>query len=237
LFQLDACVLGFEHVKALCAEDEELRELFAECSKHPKGDFLIQEGFLFNGIWLCVPRCSTRELLIREVHGGSLAGHYGENKTLIMLREHYYWLGMEKDVQDILKRCGTYQVAKSHSLHHGLYTSLPIPTTPCVDVSMNFILRLPKTQRNKDSIFVVVDRFSKLSHFIPCNKTNHATYISELYFREVARLHGISRSIVFDRDTKFLSRFWITLWRKLGTKLMYSTTCHPQTDGQTEVTN
>ena len=90
MFQLDACVLSFEHLKALYAKDEDFGELFTECSKHPKGDFLIQEGFLFKGTRLCVPRCSTRELLIREVHGGSLAGDYGENKTLIMQTEHYY---------------------------------------------------------------------------------------------------------------------------------------------------
>jgi len=138
---------------------------------------------------------------------------------------------MERDVQDILKRYGTCQVAKSHSLPHDLYTLLPIPTTPWVDISMDFILGLPKTQRNKDSVLVVVDRFPKMSHFIPCNKTNYATHITKLYFREVARLHGIPRSIIFDRDIKFLSHFWITLSKKLGTKLKYSTTCHPQTNG------
>ena len=133
--------------------------------------------------------------------------------------------------------CITYQVIKSHSLPHSLYKPLPIPTTPQVDVSVDFILGLPKTQRNKDLIFVVVDRFYKMSHFIPCNKTNDPAHISELCFREMAILHGIHRSIIFDQDTNFLSHFYITLWKKLGTKLKYSTTWHPQTDGQTEITN
>jgi len=102
---------------------------------------------------------------------------------------------------------------------------------------MNFVLGLPKTQCNKDSICVVVDRFSKVAHFKACNKSNDATNIAELYFKEITGLHSIPRSIIPDRDTKFWSHFWITLWKKLGTKMSYNTACHTQTDGQTEVTN
>lgn len=99
---------------------------------------------------------------------------------------------------------------------------------------MDFVLKLRRTKKGSDSIFFIEDRFSKMTHFITCHKINDATNIVNLFFKNVVRLDGIPKMIVSDRDVKFLSHFWQVMWGKLGSKLLFSIVCHPQTDGHTE---
>jgi len=234
---LGSKVLGFEIVKDLYANDGDFKEIYEKSTKHAHSLFHLDGGFLFKGSWLCIPKCGFWELIIQELYSGALAGHFGVEKTISMLKEHYYWPKMSRDVEHVMSRCKVCQLAKSQSYLTAFTLLCPSLWPHWEDVSLDFITGLPRTQRHKDAIMVVVDRFSKMAHFLPCHITHDATQIANLYFKEIVKLHGIPKSVVSDRDTKFLSRFWLTLWRRMGTHLKFSTTCHPQTDGQTEVTN
>ena len=227
LASLDAKLLGFEYIKELYKNDNDFGRVYHACANIAFEKFYRYDGYLFKEKRLCVPNCSMRELLVREAHEGGLMGHFGIAKTLDVLHDHFYWPNMKKDVAKICDKCIVCKQAKSKLKPHGLYMPLPVPRSPWIDISMDFMLGLPRTRRGHDSIYVVVDRFSKMAHFIACRKTNDAQHVADLFFKEVVRLHGMPRTIVSDRDAKFLSYFWKTLWGKLGTKLLFSTICHP----------
>lgn len=181
-----------------------------------------------------MPDCSLRLQIIVELHH---EGHIGRDRTFKLVTDSYFWPTLRRDVERFVARCTTFQKGKGHVSNAGLYLPLLIPTQPWSDISMDFVLGLPRTQRGNDSIFVVVNRFSKMVHFILCKKTTDAVHIATLFFREIYRLHGLRTFIVSDRDSRFISHFWRSLWKLLKISLNMSFVYHPQTDGQTEVVN
>jgi hypothetical protein len=218
-------VIGFVALKDLYASDNDFWEI-VEQLKNPvtrnmgltQGEYFMQDGYLFKGKQLCIPIGSMRENIIKELHNSGLAGHFGKDKTLALIEDKYYWSKMKKDIIRYVARCRICQMAIGHSQKTGLYMSLSVPTSPWIYLSMDFVLGLPNTQRGNDSIFLVVDRFSKMAHFIACKKTSDASRVAELFFSEIVRLHGVPKNITSDRDTRFLGHFWRTLWKKMGTK-------------------
>jgi transposase InsO family protein len=101
---------------------------------------------------------------------------------------------------------------------------------------MDFITDLPLAN-GKDSIFVVVDRLTKMAHFIPCTKTITGEETVKLFLNNIYHIHGLPNDIVLDRRTQFTSNFWKGIFQLLGMKINLSTVYHPQTDGQTQRVN
>ena len=111
---------------------------------------------------------------------------------------------------------------------------LPIPVWKWDQIGMDFVNGLPKTLKGNDSIWVIVDRLTKVAHFIPVRTKYSGDKLAQLYVDNIVKLHGVPSRIVSDRDTQFTSKFWKSLHEAMGTKLDFSSAYHPQTDGQTE---
>jgi transposase InsO family protein len=105
------------------------------------------------------------------------------------------------------------------------------------EIAIDFIVGLPRTQSGYDSIWVILDQLTKVTHFIPIKTTYSRPQLAELYILRIVCLHGVRKKIVSDRGMQFTSRFWERLHETLDTQLSFSSAYHPQTDGQTERVN
>ena len=228
-----AAITGFDRISLIYKECLDFWEVWNEATQTTahQQDYRADSGFLFFRDRLCIRAGSTANFLIWELHGGRLAGHFGITKTLQALEALYYWPRLRRDVRRMIGRCSTCTIGKLTKQNTGQYLPLPIPDSPWQEVSIDFILGLPQTRHQLDAILVVVDRFSKMAHFIACSKTMDATHTARLFFNEVVHLHGVPQSIISDSDVRFTSNFWKALWCLMGTTLQFSTAFHPQTDG------
>jgi hypothetical protein len=172
---------------------------------------------------------------MHDCHDIPIAGHPGFQKTYMAIKCHYYWQGMKGDIKNYVERCLKCQVLKIEQVKNpGLLQPLGVPNLKFESISMDFIVGLPKTQAGFDNILVVVDRLTKIVHFIPTVSTVTASGVAELFMRNVFKFHGMPSEIISDRDRKFVSEFWTTLFKMFGTKIKLSTAYHPKTNGQTK---
>lgn len=198
----------------------------------------IEDGLLVYEKRWCIPDSKElRQEIMTDAHDSRVAGHFGRHKTEDKIKANFYWPKMDEDIRDYVRSCDTCQRNKS-SRHKkfGLLDPLEIPYRPWSSISMDFIVALPVSS-GYTQIWVIVDRLTKMAHFLPLPTEATAEDLAQVFIRELWKLHGLPDEIVSDRDSKFLSHFWKSLMERLQVGMRMSTAFHPQTDGQTERVN
>ncbi|WVZ51781.1 LOW QUALITY PROTEIN: hypothetical protein U9M48_002892 [Paspalum notatum var. saurae] len=167
-----------------------------------------------------------RKFILSEAHDTAYSIHSSSTKMYYNLKERFWWFGIKRTVAE-------HRVEAEHQRPQ----PLKVPEWKWEEITMDFIMDLPRTQKGYYSIWLVVDRLTKIAHFIPVNTTYSGAKLAELYISRIVCLHGVSKRIISNRGSQFTSRFWKQLHDSLDTKLRFSTAYYPQTDGQTERTN
>ena len=218
-------------------KDEKISAIINQIGNDKETEFTVNEnGVLYYKDRVCVPDYNDlRKSILEEAHSGSFAIHPGSTKMYRDLRMSFWWSGMKRDVSEFVTKCLVCQRVKAeHQVPSGLLQPIRIPEWKWDRKTMDFVVGLLLTGRRHDSVWVVIDRLTKLAHFLPVRTDYSLDKLAELYVKEIIRLHGIPVSIISDRDPRFTSRFWGKLQEALGTRLNFSTAFHPQTDGQSE---
>ncbi|KAH0647574.1 hypothetical protein KY285_032822 [Solanum tuberosum] len=176
------------------------------------------------------------EILV-EAHNSRYSIHPGATNMYRDLRELFWWNGMKRDIAHCVAKCPNCQQVKvEHEKPGGMTQEINIPTWKWEVINMDFITGLPRTRRQYDSIWVIVDKVTKSPHFLAVKNTNSAEDYAKLYINEVVRFHGVPLSIISDTSPQFTSHFCKSFQKGLGTQVNLSTAFHPQTDGQAERT-
>jgi hypothetical protein len=197
------------------------------------------QGIVWFNNRIVVPKNDEiRQQILDEAHLSRYSIHPRSTKMYHDLKQHYWWTKMKIEIARYVARCDTYRRVKAiHMKTAGPMQSLPIPTWKWEDISMNFILGLPRTAKGYDSIWIIIYRLTKMAHFLPI-KTDHPVAVyAQLYIARILSLHGVPKTTVSDRGPQFVAKFWEALHKSLGTKLLHSSAYHPQTSGQTERVN
>ncbi|SOV09588.1 uncharacterized protein UDID_19016 [Ustilago sp. UG-2017a] len=202
-------------------------------------------GFAINSMNLltyqdsvCVPEVDDlRLLIVQDCHDSPAAGHPGRRKTLSLVRQSFFWLGMSKFVHSFVDSCETCRRIKAvRHKPYGHLKSLPVPPHPWSSISMDLIEQLPPLS-DFTAILIVVDRLTKMAIFVPTTNELDAPKLAKLFLRHVYSKHGLPTLIVSDRGSEFTSHFWRSLSTLLGIETHFSSAYHPQPDGQTECIN
>jgi hypothetical protein len=196
--------------KAILRESQSLRAEILQDANSAETRLLSvnAQGFVVKGSCIVVPdNFDLRKLMIRETHDSPYAGHYGTTKTLRTVGKLFWWPSLKVDVIDFISSCPPCQRNKARRHRpYGLLQPLELPEGLFDSLSYDFITKLPLTPRGHDSICVFVDRFSKMAFFVPKEIT--AQGFAQLYVDHVWATQGLSKTFIFDRDTRFTSVFW-----------------------------
>ena len=194
------------------------------------------EGFLLIDNLIYVPKSLRTKVM--EIHHDSIsAGHFGIKKTTELISRNFWWPKLITDVTSFIRSCDICCRNKiSRHKPYGLLSPLSTPNKPWSNISMDFIVDLPKS-RDLTCIMVVVDRLTKMAHFIPFRCLPTASIAADAFLTYIFRLHGLPESIISDRGSQFTSAFWSRLCSLYDIEHSLSTANHPQTDGQTERVN
>jgi hypothetical protein len=198
---------------------------------------MIEDGILYRKMKLWIPNDLIQTVLESE-HDSKIAGHFGQDKTIELIQWNFWWPRMDETIIDYIQSCVECQKDKAaHYLKYRLLQPLELPYAPWRSIAMDVITNLPESS-GCNQLWVVIDRFTKMAHFIPLQKDGKTTEdLARIFAREIWKLHGLPMDIVLDRDSRFTSTTWKAFIGTLGIKPRMSTAFHPQTDRQIEQLN